>query len=258
MGVSFDYSNKKVIVTGAAGIFGSWICEAFHWAGADLWLIDVDEEKLLAFSETLEGNSEVRTSFFDLTKQDKVQSFFEEVQQSWGKADILINNAGLYPTGKLLDIEMEIWDRVMDLNVRVPLVMTKSFSNLLIQGNHPGSIINVISKSARIPRIGAVHYAMSKASLEMMTRGLGMELAEHQIRVNAVSPGFAPGSDVNTLSEEYVAAMRKKIPLGRTSGKNDAPQAILFLCSEAAEFITGTSIYVDGGNSAGDYNIPSN
>lgn len=144
----------------------------------------------------------------------------------------------------------------MDLNIRAPFVMTKQFSELLIQEEKPGSVINIISKSAKTPRIGGVPYAMSKAALEMMTRGFGMELAEYKIRVNAVSPGFAPGSEVNALSDEYIEAMCRKIPLGRTSGPNDAPQTILFLCSEAADFITGSSIYVDGGNSAGDFTIP--
>lgn len=254
--VSFNYTNKKVIVTGAAGKIGSWICEAFHRAGADLWMIDVNEGELLTFAETLRGNNQVRTSSFDLTEEDKICTFFKKIQNEWGYADILINNAGLYPNGKMLDIKLDLWDQVMDLNVRVPFIMTKSFSNLLIQAKQPGSIINLISKSAKTPRIGAVHYAMSKASLEMMTRGLGMELAEHNIRVNAVSPGFAPGSKINALSDEYIEAMNKKIPLGRTTGPNDAPQAILFLCSEAADFITGSSVYVDGGNSAGDFNIP--
>lgn len=258
MTVAFNYTNKKVVVTGAAGVFGSWICEAFHRAGADLWMIDINEESLRAFAETLEDPSQVRFSSFDLTKEENIHSFFKEVQEEWGYADILVNNAGMYLTGKLLDIEVAVWDRVMDLNVRVPLNMTKAFSALLIQTEQSGAIVNLISKSAKIPRVGGVHYAMSKASLEMMTRGLAMELAEYQIRVNAVSPGFAPGSDISTLSKEYIEAMSNKIPLGRTSGKNDAPQTILFLCSDAAEFITGTSIYVDGGNSAGDFNIPSN
>lgn len=257
MSVTFSFVDKKVIVTGAAGKLGTWIAKAFHEAGADLWLVDVNKEKLESFISELDmDQNQVKTSFLDLENEKEITAFFKEVEEKWNSADILINNAGIYPGSKMLDLNATTWDKVMNINVRAPFLMTKLFSQLLIKNDKPGAVVNIISKSAKIPRIGAVHYAMSKAALEMMTRGLGMELAEHDIRVNAVSPGFAPGSESSFLSEAYIEAMSKKIPLGRTSGPKDAPQAIMFLCSEAAQFITGTSLYVDGGNSAGDFNIP--
>jgi len=256
MDVSFNFKNKKVIITGAAGTLGSWICKSFHDAGADIWMVDINESKVLEISKELKGNNQVRISSFDLTEEASIHSFFEQIKNEWGYADFLINNAGIYPGSKLLSIDLGLWDKVMNLNIRVPFLMIRSFSDLLIDVKKTGSVVNIISKSAKTPRVGAVHYAMSKASLEMMTRGLGMELAEHNIRINAVSPGFAPGSETSRLSENYIDEMNKKIPLGRTSGPYDAPNTILFLCSQAANFITGTSIYVDGGNSAGDFNIP--
>ena len=91
-------------------------------------------------------------------------------------------------------------------------------------------------------------YSASKAALERLTAGLALELAPHRIRVNAVSPGFAPGSVVSPLSPAYVEAMLARIPLGRASGPDDAPNAILFLCSPQASFITGATLAVDGGN----------
>ena len=100
-------------------------------------------------------------------------------------------------------------------------------------------------------RTGSVPYSTSKTALERLTAGLALELAPHRIRVNAVSPGFAPGSTVSPLSPAYVDAMLTRIPLGRASGPDDAPNAILFLCSARASFITGATLAVDGGNSLG-------
>jgi 3-oxoacyl-[acyl-carrier protein] reductase len=100
-------------------------------------------------------------------------------------------------------------------------------------------------------RTGSVPYCTSKAALERLTAGLALELAPHGIRVNAVSPGFAPGSTVSPLPPAYVEAMLARIPLGRPSGPDDAPAAVLFLCSERASYITGATLAVDGGNSIG-------
>jgi 3-oxoacyl-[acyl-carrier protein] reductase len=256
MGEGFNFQGKKVIITGAAGIFGSWIAKAFDEAGADLWLVDQNKEGLQEVVQTLSNSNNINISILNLLEEKAINTFFDEVATKWSSPDYLINNAGIYPSSLMLDLSTDTWDEVMDINVKVPFLMMNYFSKLLIKEDRPGAVVNIISRSAKIPRVGAVHYAISKAALEMMTRGASMELAKYNIRVNAVSPGFAPGSKHSFLSEEYIDAMCKKIPLGRTSGPNDAPQTILYLCSDKSSFITGTSIYVDGGNTAGDFNIP--
>jgi 3-oxoacyl-[acyl-carrier protein] reductase len=114
-------------------------------------------------------------------------------------------------------------------------------------------VVNIGSGAARrTTRTGGV-YAASKAALEMLTRALALEAGEAGIRVVAVGPGFAPGSEVSALPDDHVAKMRASIPLGRTSGPDDAPAAILWLCSGAASFVTGTTLDVDGGRTAGDF-----
>jgi 3-oxoacyl-[acyl-carrier protein] reductase len=256
MNATFNFKGKKVLITGAAGVFGSWIAKEFCQADADLWLIDLAVDELDEFARSLVGQGDISASSIDLRDEKQIEEFFLEVSEKWGAPDILINNAGLYPGSMLMDLPGDAWDEVMDVNVKAPFLMTKYFSNLLISEGKGGSVVNIISKSAKTPRVGASHYAVSKSALEMLTRGYSMELAKYDIRVNAVSPGFAPGSDKSLLSEEYIEAMCKKIPLGRTSGPKDAPQAIMFLCSDNASFITGASIFADGGNTAGDFNIP--
>lgn len=256
MNGSFDFSGKKAVITGAAGIFGSWISKAFLVAGADVWLVDRDADKLQTLALTLSCPGRVRTSVTDLRSEAAIVALHEEVADHWRAPDFLVNNAGIYPNNLMLDLDTSVWDEVMELNVRAPFLMTKYSTRLMIRERIAGAIVNIISRSAKIPRVGAVHYAASKAALEVMTRGHSLELAKYQIRVNAVSPGFAPGSEVSYLSSKYIDAMNRKIPLGRTSGPDDAPQAVLFLCSDNASFITGSSLYVDGGNTAGDFGLP--
>lgn len=127
---------------------------------------------------------------------------------------------------------------------------------MMIAKGVAGCVINLTSRSARMPRPDGAVYAVSKAGLEMLTRGYAMELASHGIRVNAVSPGLIPGGKESDLTEAYLDAAKANIPLGRFSGPQDAPAAIEFLCSQAASFITGTTIFVDGGSTAGDFRLP--
>src|SRR5204863_5032111 len=165
--------------------------------------------------------------------------------------DIVINNAGLYPKFSLIEMSAGEWDRILDVNLRAPFLVSREMAKLMIAAGRRGSIINISSGAARQMRNGSVAYSTSKTALERLTKGLALELAGHGIRVNVVEPGFAPGSTVSELSDEYVDRMKARIPLGRTSGPDDAAAAISFLCSDKAGFITGAVLSVDGGNSIG-------
>ena len=258
MDVTRTFAGTRVVVTGAGGIFGRRIAAAFAKAGARLCLSDPRPEILerlpgelgLARDATLLHATELRQdgSILDLVRL---------VERAWGAPDVLINNAGVYPRGHLLDIPADEWDRIMDVNLRAPFLLTREMARLMIGAGVRGSVVNITSGAARNVRTGSVPYSTSKAALERLTAGLALELARHRIRVNAVSPGFAPGSTVSPLSPSYVEAMLARIPLGRASGPDDAPSAILFLCSAQASFITGATLAVDGGNSLGTIDPPA-
>ena len=141
--------------------------------------------------------------------------------------------------------------RVFDLNLRAPFILSRDMAKLMIEKGVKGCIINISSGAARKMRSTAVPYCVSKTALDRLNLGLALELAEFGIRVNAVEPGFAAGSESTPLTEEHVRKVEANIPLGRSSGPEDAPSAILYLCSDAASFITGANLAVDGGNSAG-------
>lgn len=226
-----EFAEKKVVVTGAAGIFGGWIAEAFAQTGARLCLSDLRGDLLPGVMERL-GLDPEKTLLHetDLTQTGSITHLAEIVAEAWGAPDIVINCAGVYPrTGVLLDLDPAEFDRIMAVNVRAPFLVVQAMSRLMIAQGVMGCFINIGSGAARQMPTGSVPYCMSKTALERLSKGQALELAPYRIRVNVVEPGFAPGSDFSPLPEEYVTRMTARIPLGRNSAPQDTPSAVLFL-----------------------------
>ena len=243
--------GKRVVITGAYGIFGTWIAEAFKAVGAELCLTGSKMPKLAELADRLGCPVPPLLVAADLTSDEGLAAIVEAVRSAWGAPDILVNNAGVYPSSFLLDLPTEEWDRIMSVNVRAPFVLSRDMAKLMIEKGVKGTIINVSSGASRKMRTTAVPYCVSKTALDRLNLGLALELADFGIRVNCVEPGFAAGSESTHVSDEHVRRVVSGIPLGRASGPEDAPSAILYLCSDSASFITGATLAVDGGNSAG-------
>lgn len=246
-----EFADQGVIVTGALGIYGTWIADAFARAGARLCLTDRDEAGLSARLQASGAAPGSFTHAADVSDDAAMEGLVAEVGRRWGSADILVNNAGVYPSGFLLDIDPADWDRIMDVNVRAPFVLTRLVAKQMIAAGRRGSVVNISSGAARKMRRSVVPYCLSKTALDRLTKGFALELAEYGIRVNAVEPGFAAGSTASPLTDDHVRQTTAGIPMGRASSPDDAAHAVLFLCSAAAGYITGTSLAVDGGNSIG-------
>ena len=256
-----EFRGKRVVVTGAAGIYGGWIAAMFAREGAHLCLSDMRRDKLEEVAKNLRldpANTLLHGT--DLTEESSIAELSALVEKQWGAPDFVINNAGVYPrTGVLIHLETSEFDRIMSVNVRAPFLVTRYLSKLMVAAKTAdAAFVNIGSGAARQMPSGSVTYCMSKTALERLSKGQALELAPHRIRVNVVEPGFAPGSEVSLLPEEYVERMTARIPLGRTSGPEDAPGMVMFLCSQAANNITGAVVAVDGGNSIGTYQPPSN
>jgi NAD(P)-dependent dehydrogenase (short-subunit alcohol dehydrogenase family) len=131
-----------------------------------------------------------------------------------GAPDIVVNNAGVYPSGFLIDIDAAEWDRIFGVNLRAPFLISRGFAKQMIAARQPGSIINISSGAARKMRRTVAPYCVSKTALDRLTKGFALELAEFGIRVNAVEPGFAPGSMSSPLTPAHVEATLGQIPLG--------------------------------------------
>ena len=142
----------------------------------------------------------------------------------------MINNAGVYPSGFLIDIDAAEWDRIFDTNLRAPFLVARGFARPMIANKVQGNIVNISSGAARRMRRTVAPYCTSKTALDRLTKGFAIELAEFGIRVNAVEPGFAPGSTASPLTDAHVEATTAGIRWGAPSLPEDAPNAIMFVC----------------------------
>jgi 3-oxoacyl-[acyl-carrier protein] reductase len=248
--MSDEFRDRKVVVTGACGVFGRYIAAAFAQAGAHLCLSDMRGEALgdLVREPGLEKGGHL-THATELTDAASCNDLVDMVAREWGAPDIVINNAGVYPAALLIDTAAGEWDRIFGVNLRAPFLLSTGFARLMRDTGTKGNIINISSGAARRVRQTTVAYCTSKAALNHLSKGLALEFAPFGIRVNVVEPGFAPGSEVSPLSEEHVQRVTSNIPLGRVSGPEDVPGAIMFLCSDKGAYITGATLSVDGGNS---------
>ncbi|RTL70292.1 MAG: SDR family oxidoreductase [Pseudonocardiaceae bacterium] len=239
------FHGKRVVLTGAAGVIGTWIAEAFAAEGADLLLTDgrpLDE---------LAGRLGAASHVADLSTGPGIDSLTAAIDARWPTADILVNNAAVYPRTPVATTDRALVETIMAVNVVAPHQLARHVIATMTAAGVEGCVVNLSSGAALRPtRTGGV-YSASKAALEMLTRSLALEAADAGIRIVGVGPGFAPGSEVSELPDDHVAKMTSSIPLRRTSGPHDAPSAILWLCSPAASFVTGTTLHVDGGRTAG-------
>lgn len=246
-----EFAGRGVVITGAAGLFGSGLARTFAAKGAKVCVTDRSQDELDALLPTLGGADDSFVHAAELTDASSMQELVEAVGERWGAPHTVINNAAVYPSGFLLDISIEDWDRVMDVNLRAPYALTRNFARQMIGHGMKGNFINISSGASRRMRRTAVPYCVSKAALDRLTKGFAIELAEFGIRVNALEPGFSAGSSVSHLSEEHVKATIAGIPLGRPSSIEDIGPAALYLASDAAAYVTGATLSVDGGNSIG-------
>ncbi len=249
--MSSDFSGKRVVVTGACGVIGQWIAEALHSAGAHVCLTDARAPELNALATRLNVSEKSFVHVCDLTDAQSIQGLVDAVGTTWGAPDVVVNNAGIYPSGFLLDIDVAEWDQIFDINLRAPFAITRGMALLMIKEQVRGNIVNISSGAARKMRRTVVPYCVSKTALDRLTKGFSLELAEYGIRVNALEPGFAAGSAVSKLTDDHVNTVTNTIPLGRASSAKDVTDALFYLAGDQAAYVTGATLTVDGGNSAG-------
>jgi 3-oxoacyl-[acyl-carrier protein] reductase len=246
-----DLKGKRAVVTGACGVIGRWLTESLLEAGCEVCVTDArqnDIDRLLSERPLPAGSFACAA---DLMDDAGVATLIQTVGDRWGAPDILVNNAGIYPSAFLLDTSPEDFDRMFGINLRAPFLLSKGFAIQMITKGIKGSIINVSSGASRKMRRTVVLYCTSKTALDRLTKGFAIELAEYGIRVNALEPGFAPGSSVSALTAAHISATVEQIPLGRQATRADVGAALLYLASTMSAYVTGSTMTVDGGNSIG-------
>ncbi|MDX2702005.1 SDR family NAD(P)-dependent oxidoreductase [Streptomyces sp. PA03-6a] len=240
------------VITGAAGGIGRAVARRFAQGGFRLTLADLPGDALEDTAAAL-GAHPVPG---DLTEPDTAGALVEGARAAGGPIAVLVNAAGVYPSLDMADVTARTWDRLFDLNLRAPVLATAAYARQARQDGAGGCVVNISSGSALRSRLGGGPYATSKAALEMATRAAALELGAEGIRVNAVSPGFVPvGSSINPVSAEYAAAISVN-PLGRAGTPSDIAEAVYWLSTPEASWITGEVLRVDGGSSAGTLHLP--
>ena len=244
------FEGKEVVITGAAGVYGTEIAQAFAGAGATLCLSDRRADALERLASDLDPTGAgVMTHATDLLSDASIADLVAMVASSWGAPDIVINNAGIYPFGELLEIDVGHWDAIIDTNLRAPFLVMQGFCRLMLAGGRTGSFVNISSGAADVMRTNDVPYCVSKRGLEWLSQGFALSLARSGIRVNCVQAGLAPGSATNAMPRAHAEAMAAQNPMARNSRPGDLANAVMFLASEAASYITGHSIAANGGGS---------
>jgi 2-deoxy-D-gluconate 3-dehydrogenase len=248
--------GKAAIVTGGAKGIGNGIAYRLAEAGAQVLIADMDEATAKSAVESLSQKGWTAASLtVDVSSETDVQSMINTCQERFGSVDILVNNAGIYPPAPLAQMSEEQFERVMHVNLRSVFLATK-YAAEVMQRKGGGKIINITSIDALHPSmIGLAHYDASKHGVWGFTKNSALELAEHNICVNAIAPGGIATPGVAAMSQgasaEQMAASTKafmaKIPMHRMGEPDEIGTVALFLASDMSSYMTGSQIVVDGG-----------
>jgi 3-oxoacyl-[acyl-carrier protein] reductase len=248
--ISADLSGQVAIVTGAARGLGRAIAVTLAGAGAKVACVDVSEESLADSVGAIRTTGAAAEAIpCDVTDSNRVNEVVAEVVDKWGALHILVNNAGITRDTVIMRMKDDQWDTVINVNLRGTFLFARAVTRPMMKGRR-GRIVNIASVAGLMGNPGQANYSASKAGVIGLTRTLARELAGRSITVNAIAPGFIATEMTAALGEEILGQVRKQIPLGRLGEPQEVADAVLFLASEAAAYITGHVLTVDGGLTA--------
>lgn len=252
----FSLKNKIALVTGARRGIGRAIALALSEAGAKVIVTDIDERECQkVFEEIKKLGGEGLAKKVDVIKKEEVGAAVRATVEKFGKLDILVNNAGICPFKPFLELTEEDWDRVLDINLKGYFLCAQAAAKEMVKEKW-GRIINIASVAMGQMGIGfpnIVHYVASKGGVAGMTEALAVELAPFNINVNAIAPGLIETKMAEPVVTDPKAreSILRRVPKGRIGKPEDIAQAVVFLASEEADYITGAVLVVDGGWLAG-------
>jgi NAD(P)-dependent dehydrogenase (short-subunit alcohol dehydrogenase family) len=244
-------AGKVALITGAQQGIGRGIALAFAEAGADVavnWLDDEQAAREVALA-VAGHNRRALTIQADMARLDEVREMVAAVVAEFGQIDILVNNAGVFPRVDFLAMQESDWDFVHGINLKGAAFCAQAAAQAMVAAGRPGAIVNITSGAAFRGSPRGVHYAASKGGIVSLTRQMALELAPHRIRVNAIAPGLTDTAQPRYgSSEEEIAEMAAANPLGRIAQPEDIAGAAVYLAADAASFVTGQTLHVNGGS----------
>ncbi|MGI5831260.1 MAG: 3-oxoacyl-[acyl-carrier-protein] reductase [Thermoguttaceae bacterium] len=246
--IQVDLKGQNAVVTGATRGIGFGVAKALSAAGAAVACIGTNAEKLNdSVAEIVAAGGTAKAYICDVSKSDQVADTAKQILEDFdGKVDILVNNAGITRDMLLRRMTDEEWDDVIAVNLRGPFLVTRAFVEAMRKKKY-GRIVNISSISGLIGNRGQANYSASKAGVIGFTRTVSKELANRNITVNSIAPGFIETDMTAVLEPAIVTEMKNRIPLGRFGAPEDIANAVLYFVSPDSSFVTGQVIAIDGG-----------
>jgi len=239
-----NFANKTVIVTGSAQGIGRAIAKRFAGFNANVVICDLNQEIVEKVADEIEGNTVGFKA--DVVNPIEVDSLFQKTIERFGRIDIVVNNAGITRDTLIIRMEEKDWDKVLDINLKGAFLVTKTAARIMMQQRY-GRIVNISSVVGLSGNAGQANYASSKAGLIGLTKSAAKELASRGITVNAVAPGFIATEMTDALSDSTKQQFLDRMCIKRPGSPQDVAEAVLFLASDEASYITGQVLAVDGG-----------
>jgi gluconate 5-dehydrogenase len=246
----FRLDGRTALITGGSRGIGLGIARAMAAAGADIALVSRAQSTLdEAAAELAPAGRKIRTYPFDLQHVGGIADLFERVVAETGAVDILVNNAGTTVRGPAETLSPAEWRTIVETNLSAVFALCQAFARERIDSGLPGKIVNIGSVMSEVSRPGGAAYATAKGGIRQMTRALAVEWAAHGILVNSIGPGFTRTDLTAGLWQDaaFAASVARRTPLGRWGTPEDIGAAAVFLASPAADFITGQTLFIDGG-----------
>ena len=241
-----DFNGKTALITGAARGIGKTIAKKLAEFGSDIAIADMNPISDDVLSELEEKGAKCLAFQLDVTDVDSVNSVVKKIIDETGGIHILVNNAGITQDNLFMRMKPEQWLQVIDVNLNGVFHVTKSVIRTMVK-QHSGRIVNISSVVGFSGNPGQVNYSSTKSGLIGFTKSLSREVGTRGITVNAVAPGFINTAMTQALNESQQQAILSQIPLGRMGEAEDIANAVAFLASEEASYITGTVLHVNGG-----------
>jgi 3-oxoacyl-[acyl-carrier protein] reductase len=239
--------EKVAVITGASRGIGRSIALALAAQGATIVAVDMDQVSTEAVVAELQAaGGKALAVVGNVTVSADVERMFDAATEAFGRVDILVNNAGITRDGLLMRMKDEDWDAVLNVNLKGAFLCTRAAFKVMSKQRY-GRIINIASVVGQMGNAGQANYCASKAGLIGLTKSNAREMAKRSITVNAVAPGFIATAMTDALSDKVRAELTAQIPLERLGSSDDIANAVVFLASEAAGYITGHVLSVNGG-----------
>lgn len=249
--ITYDFSEKVVVVTGSARGIGRRIAERFYAAGAKVALCSISKTGKEELMQEIAGDdrSRIMALSADVSRPEEVAAFLQAAVDAFGTIDVLVNNAGIYSKEDTCEVTEERYDKVMDANLKSVFFACQWFFKHHLAAGTTGNVVNIASVSSVTYVPDNALYNVSKAGVVTLTKTFARDMGKHGIRVNAVGPGSIP-TDLNAAlyaDPQKEIELCNKIPLGRRGTKDDIANCVLFLASEESSYLTGQVIYAEGG-----------